>query len=269
MNHLSEEQLILHHYGEVENFEEISDHLVSCPSCQASFQSLQRTLAMLEMAPLPERSASYATAVWERLGPQIADRRTPMRHNSLTPGWTERLAGLRLPRWVLACGTAMLLFAVFLAGRFWPATPPSLPLVVAKAVEKVSTRGRERILLKEIGDHLEHAQVALIELINNKTNGAVDISLEQTLARQLVDVNRLYRQTAAQFGEGGIASVLEDLERTLIEISNSRSVLPASEFAELRRRLDTDDMLFRVKVVSSLMRAKEKETVQELAGKRS
>jgi hypothetical protein len=109
----------------------------------------------------------------------------------------------------------------------------------------------------------------LIELINTKTNGVVDISLERALARQLVDVNRLYRQSAARLGDAGMASVLEDLERTLIEISNSPSQLSSLEFAEFRQRIDTDDMLFKVKVVSSQVRAKEREAARERAGKRS
>ena len=63
--------------------------------------------------------------------------------------------------------------------------------------------------------------------------------------------------------------MLEDLERTLIEISNSPAKLSAGEFADFRRRIDTDDMLFKVKVVSSQVRAKEREAARELAGKRS
>src|SRR2546423_15575340 len=124
-----------------------------------------------------------------------------------------------------------------------------------KSTQPVSRQARERVLLKEIGDHLELSQLALIELINSKTNGVVDISLEQSLARQLVDVNRLYRQTAARLGDAAMASVLEDLERTLIEISNSPSKLSSTEFAAVRRRIDTDDTLFKVNAVGSQVRA--------------
>jgi len=55
----------------------------------------------------------------------------------------------------------------------------------------------------------------------------------------------------------------------LIEISNSPSILSSTEFAEIRRRIDTDDTLFKVKVVGSQVRAKERETARELAAKRS
>src|SRR5213595_1742634 len=35
---------------------------------------------------------------------------------------------------------------------------------------------------------------ALMELINSKTNGAVDITAEQVLARELAAINRLFRR---------------------------------------------------------------------------
>ena len=49
----------------------------------------------------------------------------------------------------------------------------------------------------------------------------VDMSLEQSRAEQLVAANRLYRQTAASTGDAAIASVLDDLERVLVDIAAS------------------------------------------------
>ena len=66
-----------------------------------------------------------------------------------------------------------------------------------------------------------------------------------------------------------MANVLEDLERTLIEISNSPSTLSSVEFADLCRRIDSDKVLFKVQVVSSQVRAKARDAVPELAAKRS
>jgi hypothetical protein len=164
----------------------------------------------------------------------------------------------------------VLLLVAFLAGRFWPG--PAIPRETkaarsAQSALPASPQARERILLLEIGNHLERSQLALIELINSKTNGIVDISWEQTMARQLVDVNRLYRQSAVRAEDAGLASILEDLERTLIEISHSPSRLSGAEYAELRRRLNPDDMLFKVKILGAQLRAREHS--QQLTTKRS
>ncbi|PYM12303.1 MAG: hypothetical protein DME18_11795 [Verrucomicrobia bacterium] len=261
MNHLTEEQLILHHYGEAEGRGLIASHLQVCESCRTRYQALQRVIEAVNTLTVPPRAENYGAEIWRQLCPRIA-RTAAARRSDL---W--RL--FQWPRWALAGGLALLVLAAFVAGRFWPQRGLTTGPLTETSRRPISRQARERVLLKEIGDHLERSQLALIELINSKTNGVVDISLEQSLARQLVDVNRLYRQTAARLGDAGMASVLEDLERTLIEISNSPSKLSSTELAEFRRRIDTDDTLFKIKVVSSQVRARERDAARELAGKRS
>ena len=261
MNHPTEEQLVLYHYGEVEGRQRIESHLEACESCRAGYQALQRVLEAVSALPIPQRTESYGAEVWRQLSGQIVKTPGPPRINFGHVFRWSRLA--------LAGGLVLLVFIAFLAGRSWPRTGSETSLRMTQTKQLISPQARERVLLQEIGDHLERSQLALIELINSRTNGVVDISLEQSLARQLVDVNRLYRQSAVRLGDAGMASVLEDLERTLIEISNSPAKLSATEFAEFRRRIDTDDTLFKVKVVGSQVRAKERDVVRELARKRS
>jgi len=261
MNHLSEEQLVLYHYGEAPGRAELEEHLEACERCRANCQALRRVLAAVDTLAVPERAEDYGAEVWRQLHPQL-----------VRPAESRRKGFRRLfpwPRWIMAGALALAVLGAFVAGRLWPRQPAGTDSTMAQSTRQLSPAARERVLLKEVGDHLERSQLALIELINSKTNGIVDISLEQALARQLVDVNRLYRQTAVRLGDSGMASVLEDLERTLIEISNSPTKLSSTEFAEFRRRIDTEDMLFKVKVVGSQLRAKERAAARDLAGKPS
>lgn len=261
MNHPSDEQLILHHYGDAEDGDEIARHLDGCEACRLNYAGIQRTLSAVNALSVPERSEAYGADVWRKLRPQIVERTASRRLD-----WFALFAW---PRWALAGTFAALVIGAFLAGRQWSGRPTEPVVATIHPRQPISPEARQRILLREIGDHLERSQLALIELINSQTNGAVDISLERTLARQLVDVNRLYQQTTSRLGETGMASVLEDLERTLLEIANSPSQLSAAEFADLRQRIDSDGVLFKVKVMGSQLRARETETVRELAGKRS
>jgi hypothetical protein len=75
-----------------------------------------------------------------------------------------------------------------------------------------------------------------------------------------VDANRLYRQTAVRAGEAGVASVLDDLERVLIDIATGPSTLSSAEFETVRRRIEERGILFKVRVVGSQMREREKES---------
>ena len=260
MNHPTEDQIVLYHYGEASDHDEIAEHLEACESCRSNYQALQRVLAAVETLPVPERTESYGAEVWRQVRPRIARPAGPRESNfwRLFP-W---------PRWAVACGLGLLLFGAFLAGRIWRQPPTSTTTMVAQS-QPLSAGARERVLLTEIGDHLERSQLALIELINSKTNGAVDITSEQVLARELAAVNRLFRRAAADAGEPGLASVLEELELVLVEVANGPAKLSADEFAALRERIDTDGLLFKVKVLGAQVRTRERDAARELAANRS
>ena len=63
--------------------------------------------------------------------------------------------------------------------------------------------------------------------------------------------NRLYRQTAERTGQAAIASLLEELERVLLEIEHAPSKMPPEELKELRRRLRDDGILFKIRVMGA------------------
>ena len=286
MQHLSEEQLILYHYGEIEDRPQVEDHLAACPSCHTSYQALREVLAAVEAAPVPELEEDYGAAVWQKLRPALgplAASREPVggnlvaqtlvsaasrlvstrgpaprqecrggtqecvRHKFDLPAKHSTRPGLWLfPRWAMAGAMALLLVGAFLAGRF--STRPTAPIP-----EKV----RERILLVAVGDHLERSQMVLAELIHAPGNGSVDISAEQQWAEDLLDSNRLFRQTADGAGEKALASVLEDLERTLLEIAHSPSELSAQKLEELRSRIESEGILFKVRILGSELRERQ------------
>jgi hypothetical protein len=264
MNHLNEEQLVLYHYGEVQGRNDAAEHLEVCESCRGNYQALQRVLAAVDTMPVPERTEGYGAEVWHQLRPQLADRivRAPSH-------WLSNLRPFQLPRWALAGGLALLVVGAFFAGRFGSQPAPDAVTSIAQSPQPLSPQARERVLLREIGDHLERSQLALIELINTRTNGAVDISAEQVLARELAAINRLFRRAATDAGEPGMAGVLEELERVLIEVANGPAKLSADEFAALRQRVGADGLLFKVKVVTAQVRAKERDASRELATNRS
>ena len=88
-------------------------------------------------------------------------------------------------------------------------------------------------------------------------------------AEDLVAANRLYRLTAERSGEAGVASVLDELERTLIEIAHSPSKLSSPQFEDLRRRIESQGILFKVRVIDSQVRQREKQAIEDVARKSS
>ena len=69
--HVSDEDLILHYYGEPTSRPGIEQHLVSCPDCRAEFARLEHVLAMVDAQPIPEPPAGFERDVWARLQPAL------------------------------------------------------------------------------------------------------------------------------------------------------------------------------------------------------
>ena len=99
--------------------------------------------------------------------------------------------------------------------------------------------------------------MVLVELANAHPTGPLDISAERDRAADLVSESRLYRQTAAHTGDGEVASVLDDLDRVLLEISHAPSHVSPEELDGLRRRFEAEGILFKIRVLGSNVRSRE------------
>jgi hypothetical protein len=154
----------------------------------------------------------------------------------------------------MAAAIAGLAIAAFVAGRYWPADHQW----ASTARHAVSPRpgDGERARTVAIIDHLERSERVLLDLANGGASD-VDVSGEQAWAAELVDANRLYRDAAAQAGETATALVLDDLERSLLDIVHAPSRLTAAELEEVRARLDAAALLFKVRVLSNELRERE------------
>ena len=203
MNHLDEEQLMLHYYGESEDALTHELHLDQCEQCRAQYGSLQRALNTVDGLQVPERAPDYEQQVWRSIERDVA----------FAP------AGALAPPGSLALGRGYQLRVVarnrFSCRSSFPGDVAAGPVVVADA------DAGERVLLAAVADYLERSQGVLVELANANTQGPLDISMEQRRAEDLVSENRLYRQTALYTGQVGVANVLEELERAL-QISRTR-----------------------------------------------
>jgi hypothetical protein len=132
------------------------------------------------------------------------------------------------------------------------------PVSPAPTTAVNATQGRERVLLVAVGNHLERSQMVLVELINSEATGNLDISSEQERARELLNANRLYRQTAKRAGEPAVNQLLGELERVLLEIANGPSEVNAKQLAELQRQIESQGILLKVRIIGEKVREKER-----------
>jgi hypothetical protein len=242
MTHPTEEQFVLYYYGEGDGSPAVREHLDACETCRAEYAGLQRVLNVVEAAPWPERGADYGAQVWSRLQARLGGRGA---------GWARLIFQAAWPGRYWAAGAAMagLIIAAFLAGRHYPTAQPA------------AGRVRERILLVAVGDHLDRSQMVLVELANAPAGAPVDVTLEREQAGDLVAENRLYRQTAARTGDANLAGVLDELEPVLLEIARGPSRLTPEEAENLRRRIASGGILFKVRVAGSAVRHREEKAL--------
>jgi hypothetical protein len=257
MNHLTEEQLILHYYGEEGDPLAMEAHLEGCSDCRARYGAYQRVLNVVDSLPVPEVSAEYEAQLWRELAPKLSGLSAPSGtgHRSW---WPVRLLSPAFSPWRwAAAGVALagLLTVAFMAGRFYPRTRPGHREQTMLA--SADPQAGERVMLVAIGDYLERSQLVLIELANAHAKGPLDISSERERAQNLVSENRLYRQTAEHIGDTAVTNVLEELDRVLLEIAHSPSELSPEELGQLRQRFEAQGILFKIRVLGSNVRKQE------------
>jgi hypothetical protein len=257
--HLTEDDLVLHYYGEMSTEDETAaaTHLAGCSDCRREYQALQRVLGVIdEAAAAPiELPPSFERTVWTRLEPNLRQQRR---------GWIGWMLFSPAPM-ALAAAVVVLVLGAFFAGR--ALSPAAAPPATADGASPDQIR--ERILLIDLGEHLDRSQMILVELVSNEDSGSVDVSGERARAEQLVADNRLYRQTAEETGDRAITDLLDEIDRVLTEVAASPDQLSSEELAEVRRRIESRDLLFKVRVVSSEVRQRQRESIQAKAGPRS
>jgi hypothetical protein len=239
-NHLSEDELILHYYGETDRGDEarIESHLASCAECQFSNQQLRRVMTMVDSVTPVAAPPGFERTAWARLEPAL---------DQPTRRWF-----VWIPQFALGGGVAALVLVAFMAGRFSGGDAVVAPATSSGAVAAAP----ERVLHVEVGDHLDRTQMMLVELANAEFDHTDVLAGEQGRAVDLVAANRLIRQSAEQSGDMVVADVLEDLERVLLEIANSPADASSNELTDLQTRITDEDLLFRVRVIASEMRRK-------------
>jgi hypothetical protein len=243
--HLNEDDLVLHYYGEMDGEAEAAAaaHIGECKTCHSSYTRLQRVLAAVDAAPAPDAPPGFERVVWARLEPNLRRRRA----------WGSWLVASPA-RLAWAAAIVLLVGASFVAGRLYRGDGGS-----AGSMAQV----RERILLVDLGNHLDRSQTVLVEIAS--AGDDVDLTTERERAGQLVQDNRLYRRTAMTSGDTTIVEILDDLERVLVEVAAGSDEARASDLGGVQQRIDARDLLFKLRVLSAEVRDRQKPGHRETA----
>jgi hypothetical protein len=234
MKHRTEEELTGYRDGEAKERVAIAAHLKECAACREELARIEAVFVALDAMPIPDPGEDYGERVWQRIAPILAEKKSRWWESIFVP---QRLVALG--------GVVALVILAFVAGRFTRRPVPSGDQTDAAKV-------RERVLVVAVGEHLGRTEMVLMELENaptQKGQKAINISETQRRAGDLVEENRLYRQTALKEGDQAMAGMLDELERVLLDIANSPDELTPAAFETIRKRIEAQGLLFKVRIV--------------------
>jgi hypothetical protein len=280
--HLSDEDLLLDYYGEAtsEQRTQTRAHLESCAECQAIDRELRAVLALVDTEPLPDAPPGFEREMWARLEPHVRlngaaeVRLSPPRGKRATARLAEAFGAggkpdtpvrlepdttyptlwrFEFPRWALAASAAALAIGSFALGRAWD-TPRLAPAVASVEDARAIS---ERMLRNEVEEHLERSQRVLVEIVNNDDAAPAMLASDRERAADLVAAGRLYRRSVEQIGDMETRDLLEAVERVLVEIANGPEVETSNDLSEVRARINDQDLIFRLRLMTAEMRARE------------
>jgi hypothetical protein len=234
MTHRTEEELIGYRDGEAKEREVIAAHLKECGECREELARIEAVFGALDAMPIPYPGDDYEERVWQRIAPRLDEQKSRW--------WEAYFVPQRL---VAFGGVVALVILAFVAGRITQRPAPIGDQVDAAKV-------RERVLVVAVGEHLGRTEMVLMELENapeQKGQKTINISETQRRAEDLVEENRLYRQTALKEGDRAMVGTLDELERVLLDIANSPEEVTPAAFETIRKRIEAQGILFKVRVV--------------------
>jgi hypothetical protein len=246
MKHMTEEELIAYREGVAAERAGIAQHLAACKECRAELERIEAVLAALDTLPVPNPGDDYGRRVWQQIAPRLPER--PARW------WQAWFEPKRLG--TLGAAAALLVVA-FLAGRITTRNRSGNDVATKEQI-------RERVLVVAVGEHLGRSEMMLVELSNaeplNPAQKHVNISAEQHRAEDLLEENRLYRQTALKEGDANLASVLDELERVLLDVAHSPEEVTPAQLEKIRQKIEARGILFKVRVVGRELQERQKAT---------
>lgn len=184
---------------------------------------------------VPEPPLGFERATWARVRPATTGR----------PRWTWRVM---MPAVALA---ATVVFAVFIGRQVTSAPEPvsETASVQTKPADAQDLSAGDRVLLTALDDHLAQTEALLVEV--NNASDRDDLAWERSTADDLVSAGRLYRQSAEFAGRQRVVRMLDDLEPVLVELARSKERIAVQEREWLRTRIEDDNLLFKVRAMST------------------
>ncbi len=247
MNHPTDDELIEQLSGDADpaSRARLDAHLRECDDCRREWAGLSAALSIVD-STVPEPPDGFERVMWARISQALAHE--PPR--AAFWSWRQLVPAASLMAAVIAG------IVVSHVRDTPPAPQPDATSAAAGAKRDEAARAdlkqNERVLFTALDEHLQQTEALLVELRNAPDRDS--LTVERETADDLVAAGRLYRQTAEYTGHEGVVRMLDDLEPVLVEVARGPARLDQEDRDWLRTRIDDDNLLFKVRAVTSDIR---------------
>jgi hypothetical protein len=236
MKHLSDEELyaLSQEAGGAGN-----QHLRECPQCAAAYDQVKRLLEATNTAgQVSEPAPDYGEKVWAAIQESLPvyGQKQPQRKWNW---WGQN--GRLIFAGAMAC--VALVAAAFWAGSAWQQRQ------VREETAKWSRGAPGRVVFVVVRDHLDRSERLLMELDHAGQLTQIDRGPIAREASELLEDNRLYRQTAAASNDPALSALLDRLGRVLIEVAHDPATLEGGTSRTVREDMNLDGLLFELRVL--------------------
>lgn len=259
MKHLSEEELVAQAYGEGD-IVAVKRHLEACVECSNAYTALESDLAEMKFAEPPARGAGYGQKVWETLSGSLRAYESG-RWNWLRGGLWKGLS--------FATACALVVASAFIGGRLWERKHSQDTAKISaqsnqQQVSHVSQPGR--VVVVVLSDHLDRSERLLVELKHADGENTELVSPLRDEARSLLAANRICRKNARPGDDPELPALLDRLDHLLEELANQPSGQNVTTLTRLQKDMNTDGLLFEVRVLRSRLPAQQESAAGRTKG---
>jgi len=243
MTHLSEDDLIEHHYSDREGaaggkaFRIAQRHLDGCAECAAKSAKLADEMKSMDGMEHDELSLAYGESMWKR----VLERLPAL---AMEEGPRRRIAWGLMLGW--AAASAVLIVGAFEIGRMWEHRQPPRNAVVNPA-----TPVERQVVVVVLGDHLDRTERLLVELKHADGEDPDVVRPMRDEARSLLAANHVFREDADKSGDAALTQALDHLDHLLTDVANAPEGLNAASIARLQKEMQAEGLLFKVRVLRS------------------
>src|ERR1700683_5112233 len=236
MKHLSEEEL---YALSQEPTGAGHPHLRECQECAAAYDEIKGLLEATATAgrisePAPDYGEKGFAAIQASL-PVYGQKQLRRKWN----WWGQN------GRLIFAGGVACL---ALIAGAFWAGSAWQ-QRQARQETAKWNRGAPSRVVFVVVRDHLDRSERLLMELDHAGHLTEVDRGPIASEASELLEDNRLYRQTAAASNDPALAALLDRLGRVLIEVAHDPATLDGGASGTIREDMNLDGLLFELRVL--------------------